>query len=61
MCLKNSVNLSDAELLVRWNENILWLYFSGIDYFEPQRRGWHHCGAGGMACLLKPMLLNGIG
>jgi IS5 family transposase len=32
--LKNSFNLSDEELVVRWSENILWQYFSGMDYFE---------------------------
>lgn len=32
--LKNSFNLSDEELVVRWSENIVWQYFSGIDYFE---------------------------
>jgi transposase, IS5 family len=32
--LKNSANLSDEELVVRWSENIVWQYFSGMDYFE---------------------------
>jgi IS5 family transposase len=32
--LKHSVNLSDEELVVRWSENILWQFFSGMDYFE---------------------------
>jgi IS5 family transposase len=32
--LKNSFNLSDEELVVRWSENILWQYFSGMDYYE---------------------------
>jgi IS5 family transposase len=32
--LKNSFNLSDEELVVRWSENIVWQYFSGMDYFE---------------------------
>ena len=32
--LKNSFNLSDEELVLRWSENIVWQYFSGMDYFE---------------------------
>ena len=32
--LKHSVNLSDEELIVRWSENVLWQFFSGMDYFE---------------------------
>ena len=32
--LKHSFNLSDEELVVRWSENVLWQFFSGMDYFE---------------------------
>ena len=32
--LKNSFNLSDEELVMRWSENILWQFFSGMDYYE---------------------------
>lgn len=32
--LKNSMNLSDEELCVRWSENVLWQYFSGQEYYE---------------------------
>ena len=32
--LKNSFNLSDEELCARWSENILWQFFSGLDYYE---------------------------
>ena len=32
--LKHSFNLSDEELVVRWNENVLWQFFSGMDYYE---------------------------
>ena len=32
--LKHSFNLSDEELVVRWSENILWQFFSGMDYYE---------------------------
>ena len=28
--LKHSFNLSDEELVVRWSENILWQFFSGM-------------------------------
>jgi IS5 family transposase len=32
--LKHSFNLSDEELVARWSENVLWQFFSGMDYFE---------------------------
>ena len=32
--LKHSLNLSDEELVVRWSENIVWQFFSGMDYYE---------------------------
>jgi transposase, IS5 family len=32
--LKHSFNLSDEELVVRWSENVLWQFFSGLEYFE---------------------------
>ena len=32
--LKHSFNLSDEELVVRWSENVLWQFFSGMDYYE---------------------------
>ena len=32
--LKNGFNLSDEEVCARWSENILWQYFSGMDYYE---------------------------
>ena len=32
--LKHSFNLSDEELVVRWSENFLWQFLSGMDYFE---------------------------
>jgi hypothetical protein len=28
--LKHSFNLSDEELVVRWSENVLWQFFSGM-------------------------------
>ena len=34
--LKNSYNLSDEELVVRWSENVVWQYFSGLEYYEPR-------------------------
>ena len=39
--LKHSFNLSDEELVVRWSENVLWQFFSGMDYFEH----WLPCDA----------------
>lgn len=32
--LKHSYNLSDEELVVRWSENVLWQFFSGMEYYE---------------------------
>ena len=32
--LKHSFNLSDEEMVVRWSENVLWQFFSGLDYYE---------------------------
>ena len=32
--LKQSCNLSDEELVVRWSENVLWQFFSGMTYYE---------------------------
>ena len=34
--LKNSFNLSDEELVERWAENVIWQFFSGMDYYEPR-------------------------
>ena len=32
--LKHAFNLSDEELVVRWSENIVWQFFSGMAYYE---------------------------
>ena len=32
--LKHSFNLSDEEVAQRWSENVLWQFFSGMDYYE---------------------------
>ena len=32
--LKNCFNLSDEEVCSRWSENILWQFFSGMEYYE---------------------------
>ncbi len=34
--LKHAFNLSDEELCERWAENVVWQYFSGMDYFDPR-------------------------
>jgi IS5 family transposase len=31
--LKHSFNLIDEELVVRWSENVLWQFFSGMEYY----------------------------
>lgn len=59
--LKHSFNLSDEELLVRWSENVLWQFFSGMDYYEHRlpcdatqiRRFRRDLGEGGMELLLN--------
>jgi transposase, IS5 family len=34
--LKNTFNLSDEELVLRWSENVVWQFFSGMTYYEPR-------------------------
>jgi IS5 family transposase len=34
--LKHAFNLSDEETGERWAENVVWQYFSGMDYYEPR-------------------------
>ena len=34
--LKTAFNLSDEELVQRWSENVVWQFFSGMDYYEPR-------------------------
>ena len=34
--LKNSFNLSNKELVARWSENVVWQFFSGMEYYEPR-------------------------
>ena len=31
--LKHAFNLSDEALCERWSENVVWQYFSGLDYY----------------------------
>lgn len=33
--LKHAFNLSDEELVARWSENVVWQYFSGLEYYTP--------------------------
>ena len=35
--LKNAFDLSDEELVQRWSENVVWQFFSGMDYYEPRQ------------------------
>jgi len=34
--LKHAFNLSDEEVVARWSENVVWQYFSGMDYYVPR-------------------------
>lgn len=59
--LKHSYNLSDEELVARWSENVLWQFFSGMEYYEHRQpcdptqigRFRRDIGADGMELLLK--------
>lgn len=34
--LKHAFNLSDEDVVARWAENVVWQYFSGMEYYEPR-------------------------
>lgn len=34
--LKHAFDVSDEELVERWSENVVWQYFSGMEYYEPK-------------------------
>lgn len=34
--LKHAFDLSDEEVVARWSENVVWQYFSGLEYYEPR-------------------------
>jgi IS5 family transposase len=34
--LKHAFNLSDEEVVMRWSENVVWQYFSGLEYYTPK-------------------------
>jgi transposase, IS5 family len=34
--LKHAFNVSDEELVQRWSENVVWQFFSGMQYYEPK-------------------------
>lgn len=34
--LKHAEDLSDEALVACWSENIVWQYFSGLEYYEPR-------------------------
>lgn len=59
--LKHSYNLSDEELVARWSENVLWQFFSGMEYYEHRQpcdstqigRFRRDIGEAGLELLLK--------
>lgn len=34
--LKHAFDLSDEELVARWSENVVWQFFSGMEYYQPR-------------------------
>jgi len=62
--LQNAYNLSDAELLQRWTENVQWQYFSGQNYYDPRlpcdpgeiKRFRNEIGEAGSHELLRTMI-----
>ena len=34
--LKHAFDVSDEELVERWSENVVWQYFSGMEYYQPK-------------------------
>jgi len=34
--LKHTYGLSDEEVVARWSENVVWQFFSGMQYYEPR-------------------------
>lgn len=48
--LKHAFNLSDEDVVARWAENVVWQYFSGMDYYEPRLP----CDAPRLAAFVPP-------
>lgn len=34
--LKHAFSLADEELVERWSENVVWQFFSGMEYYQPK-------------------------
>jgi transposase, IS5 family len=66
--LKHAFNLSDEALVERWSENVVWQYFSGLEYYEPRLpcdatqigRFRRAIGEAGMQAILKATIDTAI-
>ena len=52
--LKHAFNVSDEELVERWSENVVWQFFSGMQYYTPSCRAMPRKSGASGACWARP-------